>query len=162
MTTGALLSIAKYDDEMRDKDGRCMEYKDDEWIGEWVYEKGKKKRVIREYRNGVVTLYDDKENKTYEGKMSREEVNDGFYGHEPVDELGDHCFTIPSDNHGEKKRFDGCLRIVNCSKLRSIHFLSSSFEEYYILKLENLPSLESFEMNGWMWLSSSTLVFSGK
>lgn len=97
VATGELLSIAKYDDEMKDKDGHCMEYENGEWIGEWVYSNGKKGRCIRTYRNGVVTLYDDKGNKTYEGKLSRYEVKDGFYGHEPVDEMKWYCKEVDSN-----------------------------------------------------------------
>ena len=45
-----LLSIAKYDDEMRDKEGRCMEYKNGEWIGEWIYEKEEGDPRISQWR----------------------------------------------------------------------------------------------------------------
>ena len=58
MENRELLSIAEYDEGLHDKNGRCMEYENGEWIGEWMYESGIKKRVIREYRNGVISLYD--------------------------------------------------------------------------------------------------------
>ena len=57
VSTGLLLSIAQYDDSLLDKNGYCIEYEDGECIGEWIYENGKRGRRVREYRNGVITLY---------------------------------------------------------------------------------------------------------
>ena len=83
--SGALLSIAQYDDSLHDKNGRCLEYENGDWVGEWVYENGVRGRPIREYRNGTLTIYDEFGTKTFEGQYSKEEVNDGFYEHEPME-----------------------------------------------------------------------------
>ena len=58
VSSGLLLSISQYDDSLHDKNGHCMEYENGNWVGEWVYENGKKRRPIREYRNGKISLYD--------------------------------------------------------------------------------------------------------
>ena len=59
MKNRELLSIAEYDSSLHDKNGRCMEYENGKWVGEWVYENGVRVRCVKEYRDGVVTLYDD-------------------------------------------------------------------------------------------------------
>ena len=59
MKNRELLSIAEYDSSLHDKNGRCMEYENGKWVGEWVYENGVRVRCMREYRDGVITLYDD-------------------------------------------------------------------------------------------------------
>ena len=64
MSDYLLMSIAQYDGSSRDKNGRCLEYENGNWTGESLYEKGMKKRVIREYRDGSVILYDEKGEKT--------------------------------------------------------------------------------------------------
>ena len=94
--SGALLSIAQYDDSLHDKNGRCMEYENGDWVGEWVYENGVRGRPIREYRNGTLTLYDDNGTKTFEGQYSKEEVNDGFYEHEPMEGMDGYCKEVDS------------------------------------------------------------------
>ena len=96
--SGLLLSIAQYDDSLHDKNGRCMEYENGDWVGEWMYENGVKRRPTREYRNGTLTIYDDKGTKTFEGQLSKEEVNDGFYGHQPME--GVYGFFKEVDSHG--------------------------------------------------------------
>ena len=93
---GSLLSIAQYDDGLNDKKGRCMEYENGEWVGEWMYESGIKKRVIREYRNGVISLYDANGRKTFEGRLSKEDAKDGFYGHEPMEGMSGYCKEVNS------------------------------------------------------------------
>ena len=91
-----LLSIAEYDEGLHDKNGRCMEYENGEWVGEWLYESGVKKRVIREYRNGVISLYDANGRKTFEGRLSKEDAKDGFYGHEPMEGISGYCKEVNS------------------------------------------------------------------
>ena len=59
MKNRELLSIAEYDSSLHDKNGRCMEYENGKWVGEWVYKNGVRVRCMREYRDGVITLYDD-------------------------------------------------------------------------------------------------------
>ena len=44
-----LLSIAQYDDSLRDKNGRCFEYEDGAVKRECLYENGTRKQIVREY-----------------------------------------------------------------------------------------------------------------
>ena len=83
--TGALLSIAQYDDSLHDKNGRCMEYENGEWVGDWMYENGVKGRPIRVYRNGTLSLYDEFGKKILEGRYSKEDVKNGFCGYEAME-----------------------------------------------------------------------------
>ena len=59
VTTGTLLNIAQYDQDLRNKDGLCMEFANGEWICDCVFEKGVRKRVIQEYRDGLLVRYDE-------------------------------------------------------------------------------------------------------
>ena len=43
-----LLSIAKYDDSLRDKNGRCFEFENGTWVGESLYENGVRVKSIRD------------------------------------------------------------------------------------------------------------------
>ena len=97
VTTGLLLTIAQYDNSLHDKNGRCMEYENGEWVGEWMYENGVRKQPIREYRNGVLTLYDELGRKTMERHFSRDEVRDGFYEHEPMEGMDGYYKEIDSN-----------------------------------------------------------------
>ncbi|KAK8825469.1 hypothetical protein WA538_003165 [Blastocystis sp. DL] len=92
-----LLSIAEYDEGFHDKNGRCMEYENGEWIGEWMYESGVKGRCVREYRNGKLQLYDASGKMTYEGLFAKEDVKDGFYGHEPMEGMSGYCKEVNSN-----------------------------------------------------------------
>ena len=92
-----LLSIAEYDEGLHDKNGRCMEYENGEWIGEWMYESGVKGRCVREYRNGKLQLYDASGKMTYEGLFAKEDVKDGFYGHEPMEGISGYCKEVNSN-----------------------------------------------------------------
>ena len=89
-------SIAQYDDSLHDKNGRCLEYENGDWVGEWMVESGVRGKPIREYRNGTLTLYDDNGMKTFEGQYSKEEVKDGFYGHEPMEGMKGYCKEVDS------------------------------------------------------------------
>ena len=108
--SGVLLTTAQYDTSLHDKNGRCLEYENGEWIGEWMYENGVKKRTIREYRNGTLTLYDELGNKTYEGQFSKEELKDGFYEHEPME--GMDGFFKELDSNGR------LVRITECDEMK--------------------------------------------
>ena len=85
VVSGNLWSIAQYDSGLNDKNGRCMRYENGEWVGEWMYKNGVKGRCIREYRNGVLSLYDINGKKTHEARVAKEEVKDGVFDHEPVE-----------------------------------------------------------------------------
>ena len=52
-----LLSIAEYDDDLKDKNGLCLEYENGEWVGEWLYENGVRVKHICDDRNGILTCY---------------------------------------------------------------------------------------------------------
>ena len=95
---GSLLSVAQYDRSLHNKNGHCLEYEDGEWIGEWIYENGVRKLPVREYSNGVLTLYDTSGKKMYEGKFSKREVKDGFYEHEPMEGMNGYCKEVNSNN----------------------------------------------------------------
>ena len=92
-----LLSIAQYDEDLHEKNGPCMEYENGEWVGEWMYESGVKGRCVREYRNGKLQLYDANGKMTYEGSFAKEDVKDGFYGHEPMEGMSGYCKEVNSD-----------------------------------------------------------------
>ena len=68
--SGEVLSIAEYDEGLHDKNGRCMEYENGEWVGEWVYENGVRVRCVREYRDGMMVMYDENGEKTKVRKMN--------------------------------------------------------------------------------------------
>ena len=92
-----LLSVAQYDEDLHDKNGPCMEYENGEWVGEWMYESGVKGRCVREYRNGKLQLYDASGKMTYEGLFAKEDVKDGFYGHEPMEGMNGFFKEVDSD-----------------------------------------------------------------
>ena len=56
--SGELLSIAEYDDVLKYKNGRCLEYENGKWVGEWLYENGVRMKHICDDRNGILTCYD--------------------------------------------------------------------------------------------------------
>ena len=57
--SGEVLSIAEYDEGLHDKNGRCWEYENGKWVGEWVYENGVRGRCVREDRDGMMVAYDE-------------------------------------------------------------------------------------------------------
>ena len=92
-----LLSVAQYDEDLHEKNGPCMEYENGEWVGEWMYESGVKGRCVREYRSGKLQLYDANGKMTYEGSFAKEDVKDGFYGHEPMKGMNGFFKEVDSD-----------------------------------------------------------------
>ena len=48
-----LLSIAEYDEELRDKNGLCIEYRNGEVVGNWLYKKGMRLKPIQ-WNGGIV------------------------------------------------------------------------------------------------------------
>ena len=97
VSSGLLLSISQYDDSLHDKNGHCMEYENGNWVGEWVYENGKKRRPIREYRNGKISLYDENGANTFIERLSKDEVKNGFYGHESMEGMEGYCKEVNSN-----------------------------------------------------------------
>ena len=56
-------------------------------------------------------------------------------------------YARTDDDYGTKSdRSDGCCRIGNCPKLRSIRLGYRSFSDYHSFELCNLPSLQSLEI----------------
>ena len=58
------------------------------------------------------------------------------------------------------ERSDGSCRIVNCPKLKSIQIGYHSFEDYHSFELNNLPSLQSIDidMRCFYWAPSFSLI----
>ena len=79
--SGEVLSIAEYDEGLHDKNGRCWEYENGKWVGEWVYENGVRVRCVREDRDGRMVAYDDNGEKRvmemneWDGMRMKERLN---------------------------------------------------------------------------------------
>ena len=79
--SGEVLSIAEYDEGLHDKNGRCWEYENGKWVGEWVYENGVRVRCVREDRDGMMVAYDDNGEKRvmemneWDGMRMKERLN---------------------------------------------------------------------------------------
>ena len=112
-TTGELLSVSQYDKDLRLKHGHCYEFVMGFIKNECVYEKGMKKRVIREFvAGGLMRLFDDNGKKVYEGVWFGDMVNG---------------FVI----HPEMERMDGFFKEVNMNgDLLSV----SEYDESGLLK----------------------------
>ena len=63
---GKLLSVSGFD-ECRRMDGVCYEYESGKVMNECVYEHGVKKRVIREFSDDKMRVFDENGNRVYEG-----------------------------------------------------------------------------------------------
>ena len=71
----------------------------------------------------------------------------------------------------DKERNDGSYRVANCPKLKSIQIGEVSFMDYHSFELNNLPSLQSIDIDGknyntngcfnWASLFSLTGLFDG-
>ena len=79
--SGEVLSIAEYDEGLHDKNGRCWEYENGKWVGEWVYENGVRVRCVREDRDGMMVAYDENGEKKvmemneWDGMRTRERLD---------------------------------------------------------------------------------------
>ena len=69
--------------------------------------------------------------------------------------IGERSFRI-----SDYERSDGSYRIVNCPKLKSIKIGKESFLDYHSFELNNLPSLQSIEIDSWCfnWAPSFSLT----
>ena len=86
-TTGELLSVSQYDKDLRLKHGHCYEFVMGFIKNECVYEKGMKKRVIREFvAGGLMRLFDDNGKKVYEGVWFGDMMN-GYVIHPRMEEM---------------------------------------------------------------------------
>ena len=70
--------------------------------------------------------------------------------------IGYHSFRISSS-----ERTDGSCRIVNCPKLKSIEFFSRSCEDYHSFELNNLPSLQSIDIDSWCFHYAPSFSLTG-
>ena len=79
--------------------------------------------------------------------------------------IGTWSFTYArtDDDYGTKSdRSDGCCRIGNCPKLRSIRLGYRSFSDYHSFELCNLPSLQSLEIGDDCFFSATLFPLSGR
>ena len=79
--------------------------------------------------------------------------------------IGTWSFTYArtDDDYGTKSdRSDGCCRIGNCPKLRSIRLGYRSFSDYHSFELCNLPSLQSLEIGDDCFFSATLFSLSGR
>ena len=69
--------------------------------------------------------------------------------------IGKESFKMSDD-----ERTDGSGRIVNCPKLKSIQIGYESFLDYHSFELNNLPSLQSIDMDKYcfFWTPSFSLI----
>ena len=79
--------------------------------------------------------------------------------------IGNWSFTYArtDDDYDTKSdRSDGCCRIGNCPKLRSIRLGYRSFSDYHSFELCNLPSLQSLEIGDDCFFSVTLFSLSGR
>ncbi|KAK8820052.1 hypothetical protein WA538_002150 [Blastocystis sp. DL] len=81
---GRLLSIAQYDKDLRDKNGRCLEYENGSLRSECEYENGVKKHTSRQFVNEMMTVFDSNGKNVYEGKWFGDKKS-GFLCHEKME-----------------------------------------------------------------------------
>ena len=81
---GRLLSIAQYDKDLHDKNGRCLEYENGSLRSECEYENGVKKHTSRQFVNERMTVFDSNGKKVYEGKWFGD-MKSGFLCHERME-----------------------------------------------------------------------------
>ena len=86
VANNSLLSIAQYDDCLRDKNGRCFECEDNSIRSECVFENGVKKHTIREFVDEKMIVYDANGNQVYEGKWFGN-MKSGYLCHESMEDM---------------------------------------------------------------------------
>lgn len=133
VSSGSLLSVAQYDRSLHDKNGHCLLYENGDWVGEWIYEKGVRILPIREYRNGVLTLYDPNGNKTCEGSYSKEDIMNGLYVRDPMEGMNGYYKEV--DSHGRivtiaeydpcRVKKNGCCFQLEYGKLKRVYLYQS-------------------------------------
>ena len=106
-------------------------------------------------------------NITNNGVLKRIEIGGGCFGKVRVFDLnglselesvviGQKSFRIGSSEQG-----DGSYRIVNCPKLKSIQIGYQSFEDYHSFELNNLPSLQSIDIDSWCFYYAPSFSLTG-
>ena len=73
---GRLLSIAEYDEDLHDKNGRCLEYENGSLRSECEYENGVMKIMIQEFDGSIMTEYNSGR-RVYEGGF-KGDMKNGF------------------------------------------------------------------------------------
>ncbi|KAK8807966.1 hypothetical protein WA588_006452 [Blastocystis sp. NMH] len=94
---GRLLSIAQYDKDLHDKNGRCLEYENGSLRSECEYENGVKKHTSRQFVNERMTVFDSNGKKVYEGKWFGDMKN-GFLCHEAMKEMSGYFKEVDSNS----------------------------------------------------------------
>ena len=92
---GRLLSIAQYDKDLRDKNGRCLEYENGSLRSECVYENGVKKHTSHQFVNERMTVFDSNGKKVYEGKWFGD-MKSGFLCHEKMEGMSGYFKEVDS------------------------------------------------------------------
>ena len=92
---GRLLSIAQYDKDLRDKNGRCLEYENGSLRSECEYENGVKKHTSRQFVNERMTVFDSNGKKVYEGKWFGD-MKVGFSCHERMEGMSGYFKEVDS------------------------------------------------------------------
>ncbi|KAK8790773.1 hypothetical protein WA588_002520 [Blastocystis sp. NMH] len=92
---GRLLSIAQYDKDLHDKNGRCLEYENGSLRSECVYENGVKKHTSRQFVNERMTMFDSNGKKVYEGKWFGD-MKSGFLCHEKMEGMSGYFKEVGS------------------------------------------------------------------
>ena len=92
---GRLLSIAEYDEDLHDKNGRCLEYENGSLRSECVYENGVKKHTSRQFVNERMTVFDSNGKKVYEGKWFGD-MKSGFLCHERMEGMSGYYKEVDS------------------------------------------------------------------
>ena len=92
---GRLLSIAQYDKDLHDKNGRCLEYENGSLRSECEYENGVKKHTSRQFVNERMTVFDSNGKKVYEGKWFGD-MKSGFLCHEKMEGMSGYFKEVDS------------------------------------------------------------------
>ena len=106
-------------------------------------------------------------NITNNRSLKRIEIGENCYGKVRVLDLnglselesvviGQKSFRISDD-----ERNDGSYRIVNCPKLKSIQIGNGSCEDYHSFELNNLPSLQSIDIDWYCFRYAPSFSLTG-
>ena len=93
---GMVLSVGQYDNDLRDKNGRCLEYENGSLRSECVYENGVKKNTVRQCVNEWMTVFDSNGKKVYEGKWFGD-MKSGFLCHERMEGMSGYFKEVDSN-----------------------------------------------------------------
>mgnify|MGYP002926281242 FL=1 len=89
------MSIAQYDKDLHDKNGRCLEYENGSLRSECEYENGVKKHTSHQFVNERMTVFDSNGKKVYEGKWFGD-MKSGFLCHEKMEGMSGYYKEVDS------------------------------------------------------------------